>query len=52
MMDIQRCPGLIKLLIKLRGGASTKQQLDNEHKLQACVALNELNSQKVIWQPL
>lgn len=27
-------------------------QLYNEHKLQACIVLNELNSQKVIWRPL
>lgn len=52
MMDIRRCPGLIKLVVKLGGGASIKQQLDNKHKLQVCVVLNELNSQKVIWRPL
>lgn len=42
--DGQRCSGLIKLIVNPGGGASIK--------LQACVVLNELNSQKVIWRPL
>lgn len=47
MMDIRRCPGLIKLVVKLGGGASIKQQLDNKHKLQVCVVLNELESEGI-----
>lgn len=37
--------GLSKLVVKLVGGAAIKQQLDEEHKLSACV-LNEPNSRK------
>lgn len=37
--------GLIKLVVKLVGGAAIKLQLDKEHRLSACV-LNEPNSRK------
>lgn len=42
---------LIKPVVNPGGGAAIKQ-LDNEHKLQACVVPNELTSQKVIRRPL